>query len=140
MAEFSCNGLDDLMLSLQEIESIPDDVKDEILNAEADVLVPEIRDRGKGYGIPDGKMLQSIKKGKVRTSKKGNKAIPVYAAGSRTRGKKRIKNSEIAFLNNYGTRHQQARPFWSDTEELSAKTMTAAGERIVNKWLLSKDL
>lgn len=140
MAEFSCNGLDELMVSMQEIEVMPDDVKDELLNAEADALIPEIKERGHAYGIPDGKMLQSIKKGKVRTSKKGNKGISVYPAGSRIRGKKRTTNSEIAFLNNYGTRHMQARPFWTDSETTSALTMQKAGEGVVDKWLKSKDL
>ena len=130
------------MLSMQEIAEIPDEIIDAILNAQADALIPEIQERGRGYGVEaegSGKMLKSIKKGKIRIKKK-SRSITVSPTGSRARGKKRTKNTEIAFLNNYGTRHQKARPFWTDAEKTSALTVTAAGEQIVDKWLTSKNL
>ena len=54
MAEFSCNGLDDLMLSLQEIAAIPEEVQDEMLRAGADVVAQAQREKVKAYGIYDG--------------------------------------------------------------------------------------
>lgn len=143
MAEFSFSGIDDLSLSLREIEELPEEVADEILEAQADILIDELQNRGKAYGVaaPDsGKMLRSIKKGKPKRGKKGTRQIVVSPRGSRMRGKKKITNAEIAFLNNYGTRHQQARPFWSDAEKTSEKSMEKAAAEVHDKWLISKGL
>ena len=140
MAGFEVNGLDALMLSLQEVEALPEHLQDEILNAQADALIPELQERGRAYGVEDsGKMLKSIKKGKVRRNKNG-RYIVVSPRGTRRRGGKSVSNSEIAFLNNYGTRHQSARPFWTDTTEISAKTLFRIAERHYDEWLKSLNL
>ena len=141
MAEFHFSGIDELCLSLKEIEEIPEEIVDEMLSAQADVLVTEIRRRGKGYGVDDtGKMLKSIKIGKPKRGKSGSRQLIVSPRGSRKRGNTSTKNAEIAFLTNYGTRHQPARPFWSDAELLSEKSMEAAGLEVYNGYLLSNDL
>lgn len=138
MAGFSFSGLDDLILSMAEVEAMPEYVQDEILNAQADVLVIEIQRRGEGYGVHDsGKMLASIKKGKAKRGKKGGRQIVISARGERKNG---VSNGEVAFLNNYGTRHQKARPFWSDAEKLSEKTMQSVGFAVYDRWLKSKGL
>lgn len=140
MAEFVVQGLDKLMGSLQAFEAIPDHVKDDMLNAQADALIPELQKRGLAYGVQDsGKLLKSIKKGKVRHNKKG-RYIVVAPRGSRSRkgedGKiHKITNAEIGFLQNYGTRHQKARPFWTDTVEISAQTVYKAGEEVFDRYL-----
>ena len=143
MAEFYFSGVDALELSLKEIEELPDDVVDEMLGAQADVLIEEIRRRGEGYGVKapgSGKMLKSIKKGKAKRGKNGTRQIVVSPRGARIRGKKKTTNAEIAFMNNYGTRNQQARPFWSDAEKLSEKTMEAVAAEVHDRWLASKGL
>lgn len=143
MAEFSFSGINELELSLREIEELPEEVADEMLEAQADVLIDEIQNRGEAYGVMapgSGKMLKSIKKGKAKRGKNGTRQIVVSPRGSRTRGKKKTSNAEIAFLNNYGTRHQQARPFWSDAEKTSEKSMEKAAAEVHDKWLISKGL
>lgn len=139
MAQFSVSGLDELMLTMQEVAVIPEDVIDGILNDQADALVEHIKLRGEGYGVVDsGDMLKSIKKGKAKRGKKGGRQIVVSARG-RKRGSK-TTNAEIAFLNNYGTRHQKARPFWSDSEKLSEMTFKKIARDHIDHWLKSKDL
>lgn len=148
MANLSFSGVDDLMLSLQEVAEIPDEVQNQMLNAGADVLIPEIKARGEGYGVRDsGDLLDSLTKSKIKKNQKVGRYISIYFKGSRVRGKdkksgkpKRIKNSEIAFLNEYGTRHQPARPFVKDTIEMSAATVTKAQSEIYDEFLKSKDL
>ena len=80
MAEFSCNGLDDLMLSLQEIAAIPEEVQDEMLRAGADVVAQAQREKVKAYGIYDGSsprhVADTIKPGRVKL-KKGQRVIYV---------------------------------------------------------------
>lgn len=143
MAEFSCNGLDDLMLSLQEIAAIPEEVQDEMLQAGAEVVAQAQREKVKAYGIYDGSsprhVADSIKPGKVKL-KKGQRIIYVSPTGSRRRGKTVTRNSEILFVNEYGRRGQKARPAVRDANEACAEQMVNAQMGIYDKHLRSKDL
>lgn len=143
MAEFSCNGLDGLMLSLQEIAEIPEEVQDEMLRAGAEVVAKAQREKVRAYGIYDGSspkhVADSIKPGKVKL-KKGQRIIYVSPTGSRRRGKAVTRNSEILFVNEYGRRGQKARPAVRDANEASAEATTAAQAEVYDKYLRSKDL
>lgn len=143
MAEFSCNGLDDLMLSLQEIAEIPEDVQNAMLQAGADVVAQAQREKVKAYGIYDGSspkhVADSIKPGKVKI-KKGQRVIYVTPTGSRRRAKTVTRNAEILFVNEYGRRGQKARPAVRDANESSAEKTTAAMAAVHEKWLKSKNL
>lgn len=143
MAEFSCNGLDGLMLSLQEIAEIPENVQEEMLQAGAEVVAKAQREKVRAYGIYDGSspkhVADSIKPGKVKL-KKGQRIIYVSPTGSRRRGKTVTRNSEILFVNEYGRRGQKARPAVRDANEASAEATTAAQAEVYDKYLRSKDL
>lgn len=143
MAEFSCNGLDELMLSLQEIAAIPEDVQDEMLQAGADVVAQAQREKVKAYGIYDGSsprhVADTIKPGRVKL-KKGQRVIYVTPAGSRRRGKSVTRNAEILFVNEYGKRGQKARPAIRDANEACAEQMVNAQMAVYDKHLRSKDL
>ena len=143
MAEFSCNGLDGLMLSMQEIAAIPEEVQDEMLRAGAEVVAKAQREKVRAYGIYDGSspkhVADSIKPGKVKL-KKGQRIIYVSPTGSRRRGKTVTRNSEILFVNEYGRRGQKARPAVRDANEASAEATTAAQAEVYDKYLRSKDL
>ena len=138
MAQLEFSGLDDLIVSMEQISEIPVEVLDEILNAQADVLVPEIKERAIGYGVSDtGDMIRSIKKGKAKRGKHGGRQLVVSPRGKRKDGK---TNAEVAFLNNYGTRHQMARPFWTDAEKVSERSMDKAGGNVYDKYLIKNGL
>ena len=143
MAEFSCNGLDDLMLSLQEIAAIPEEVQDEMLRAGADVVAQAQREKVKAYGIYDGRsprhVADTIKPGRVKL-KKGQRVIYVTPTGSRRRGKSVTRNAEILFVNEYGKRGQKARPAIRDANEACAEQMVSAQMAVYDKHLRSKDL
>ena len=143
MAEFSCNGLDDLMLSLQEIAAIPEEVQDEMLRAGADVVAQAQREKVKAYGIYDGSsprhVADTIKPGKVKL-KKSQRVIYVTPSGSRRRGKSVTRNAEILFVNEYGKRGQKARPAIRDANEACAEQMGNAQMAVYDKHLRSKDL
>ena len=143
MAEFSCNGLDDLMLSLQEIAAIPEEVQDEMLRAGAEVVAQAQREKVKAYGTYDGSsprhVADTIKPGRVKL-KKGQRIIYVSPTGSRRRGKTVTRNSEILFVNEYGRLGQKARPAVRDANEASAEKTTAAMAAVHEKWLKSKNL
>ena len=143
MAEFSCNGLDDLMLSLQEIDAIPEEVQDEMLRAGAEVVAKAQREKVRAYGIYDGSsprhVADTIKPGRVKL-KKGQRVIYVTPTGSRRRGKSVTRNAEILFVNEYGKRGQKARPAIRDANEACAEQMVSAQMAVYDKHLRSKDL
>lgn len=140
MAEFGVTGLEDLLLSMQEVAQIPDDVIDEILNAQADVTVEAQKAAGRQMGVEDtGITLRKLKKGKVKI-RKGQRVIYITPTGTRQRGKTKTRNAEIAFVNEYGKKGQKARPFIKLGNEKSAEEATAAGFRVYDAWLQSKNL
>lgn len=141
MATFDSDGLDDLMLSMSELAAMPDSIKDEILNAQADVVVEAQKQTARSYGVEDtGLMVEKIKKTKAKTDKHGVRSIHVYPQGSRTRHGTKTRNAEIAFENEYGNADQTARPFVRDANERSADETTAAGADKYDSWLKSLNL
>lgn len=141
MAEFKAVGLDELALSLQEIAEIPEDIQDEMLNAQGDIVAQEQQATARRYGIQrTGLVIRSIRKGKVKLDKHGNRVLYVTPVGSRVRSGKKTSNAEIAFLNEYGTRRQKARPFMRDANERSAEAATQAAADIYYRWQDSRGL
>lgn len=141
MAEFKAIGLDELSLSLQEIAEIPEDIQDEMLQAQGNIVARAQRESAQRYGIQrTGTLIRSIKPGKVKLDKHGSRVLYVTPVGSRVRGGKKTTNAEIAFLNEYGTRGQRARPFMRDANERSAEAATQAAADIYYRWQDSRGL
>ena len=141
MAEFRAVGLDELALSLQEIAEIPEDIQDEMLRAQGNIVAQAQRESAQRYGIQrTGTLIRSIKPGKVKLDKHGSRVLYVPPVGSRVRGGKKTTNAEIAFLNEYGTRKQRARPFMRDANERSAEAATQAAADIYYRWQDSRGL
>lgn len=141
MAEFKAVGLDELALSLQEIAEIPEDIQDEMLRVQGDIVAQAQRESAQRYGIQrTGILIRSIKPGKAKLDKHGSRALYVTPVGSRVRGGKKTTNAEIAFLNEYGTRGQRARPFMRDANERSAEAATQAAADIYYRWQDSRGL
>lgn len=144
MANMRVAGLDDLCDDLAALARLPDEVVEGILNAEADVIVPaqreEIQRQWSGpYSM--GISARSVKKGEVKTSGTGH-AIYIYPQGTRKRGKKHVRNAEIAFINEYGApgRGIAARPAISTANARKEKEAVDAGERVYHAYLDKKDL
>ena len=141
MAEFHADGIDGLILSLQELASIPEEVQDAMLNAGADVLVPVQRAKVKRYGIYDMSNVEtrhvadSIKKGKPKNKRGGGRVIYVTATGSRRRGNTTTRNAEILFVNEFGRRNQKGRPAIRDSTEEAADAVAAAEQEVWNQHL-----
>jgi HK97 gp10 family phage protein len=137
MAEFNCKGLDDLMLSMAEVAEIPDDVQDQMLNAQADIVERAQKSKGEAYGVHrTGVTLGAIKRTKPKKAKDG-RGLYVYPQGRNADGN---RNAEVAFINEFGKRGQAARPFVNDGNESSATETTEAARKIYDNWLKSKNL
>lgn len=108
------NGLDALSDDFAALARLPDKVVEEILDAEAEVILPAQREEiEKQWRGPHslGISAKSIKKGKVKKDKDG-RSLTIYPQGTRKRGGRSTRNAEIAFINEYGApgRRIAARP------------------------------
>lgn len=143
MAGFVTQGLDGLILDLQTVAEMPEEVQDDILNAEADVVAAAQRRKVREMGIYDGSspvhVANSIKKSKP-TTKKGQRVIYVTPKGTRKRGNTTTRNAEILYVNEFGKRNQTARPAVATANEESAAETTAAGLRVWSDYLTKNNL
>ena len=138
MAEFDVSGLDDLMLSLQDVADLPETVQDAMLDAQADVVLQA--QQSAAQAIADtGQTARSLRKSKPRT-RKGVRSISITFAGSRKRGDTTTRNAEIAFVNEYGKKGVPARNFIRKANEQSAAASTQAAKEIYDQYLQSKGL
>lgn len=144
MAHIEVDGLDALIGDLDTLTHLPDSVLDGMLNAGADVLVSaqseEIGRRWRGR-YSTGISAKSVKKGKPFKSWAG-RSIDVYPQGTRKRGKKRVRNAEIAFVNEYGApkRGIAARPAIFTANEKNADKAVDAAEAVYESYLDRKGL
>lgn len=142
MANLSVNGLDDLCKDLEALTKLPDSVLDEMLNAEADVIVQaqqsEISSQWRGP-YSQGISAKSIKKGVAKKGKDG-RSVSIYPQGTRKRGKSRIRNAEIAFINECGKHGQPGRPAIRTANEKKEPAAVEAGEKVYHAYLDSKNL
>lgn len=142
MAKLSVDGLDGLMLSLEEIASIPDDVAQAMLDAEAQVVEEYQMGsaatmlRGPYY---TGQTAMSIRRGKMKRAKDGSRVVYVTPQGRNDRGE---RNAAVAFINEYGvpSRKIPPRPFIAVANEKAAGPAVAEAEKIYDEFLRSKDL
>lgn len=159
MAKLSVDGLSDFMMTMDEIATMPENVVDEMLHAEAEIVAAATRTEatalGMGYGgdnerhttetnrLPGqkhsystGATARAVAVSKLKKNAKG-KWVSVYFKGTRPDGK---KASEIAFLNEYGTRTINARSFVRIANEKSAAAATEAAAAVYDQYLKSKNL
>ena len=138
MARLCVDGLDDLMLSLEDVAAIPDDVAAAMLDAEAQVVEEAQIAQGMTMGVyRTGDTLHSIRRGKMKRSKNGERVMYVTPRGVNSRGE---RNAAVAFINEYGKRDQPARPFIAMANAVAAGPAAAKAEKIYDAFLKSKDL
>lgn len=138
MASLELQGFDSLEDAFRRIADIPSDVTEEALDAMAGVAAGKIRQSGESLGVRDPEssvhILDKIKTQKAKITESGGYEDITFS-GTRRRGNKRVRNAEIAFVNEYGTRTQQARPFVGKAMSQNEEQITAPGEKIVGDWI-----
>lgn len=140
MAYISTQGLDELLSDMESIAEIPDDTVLEMLVAEAEVIAPAQAAEARAMGVYDtGKTADSITYDRKLKAKDGSKSISVYPKGTRSDGNRRSV-AEVAFVNEFGTSSQPARPFINTAYEKSADAAVEAAAAVYDKFLSSKNL
>jgi len=124
-------------MSMEELQDIPDSVLKDMLEAQADVIEPAQKRKGRDYGVHrTGVTLGSIKRDKPRRTKDGG-VISISLQGRNARGN---TNAEVAFINEFGKRGQPPRPFIRDATEENADKASDAAANVYGDWLDSKKL
>ena len=138
MATLELTGFDDLADAFQRISEIPFDVTAEALDAMAAGAADAIRSTGESMGVRDPEsdvhILDKIKPRKPKQTEYGGYEM-ISFTGSRTRGKTRTRNAEIAFINEYGKRGQPARPFIGTAMNRNADKIQDQAEKVIGDWI-----
>ena len=79
-------------------------------------------------------ILDKVTRNKAKMSWSGGYEDITFA-GTRMRGNTRTRNAEIAFINEYGSRTQDARPFIGKAMTQYEEQIAAPGEKIVGDWI-----
>lgn len=138
MATLELEGFDELNKALQRVGNIPASVTVKALDAMAQVAAAKIKASGESMGVRDPEstvhVLDVIKPTKAKKTQSGGYEDITFA-GTRQRSGKRVRNAEIAFVNEYGTRHQRARPFIGQAMTQNEAAIAAPGAEIIGDWI-----
>ena len=137
MPRLELDGFDAINDMLSRLGEIPDDVRTKALDAMAEVAESSVRRTGEAMGVrdPDSQVhvLDKITHSKPKKTAAGGYSDVTFS-GTRTRGRTKTRNAEIAFINEYGKRGQPARPFIATAAEQYADAIAEPGERIIGDW------
>ena len=138
MATLKIEGMDGLNAAFGRIQNIPDDTKTKALGDMADIAAAAIRRSGEAMGVRDPEsevhILDKISKAKAKLTASGGYQEITFS-GSRRRGNTTTRNAEIAFVNEYGKRGQQARPFIGQAMTANEEQIAAAGGDALGDWI-----
>ena len=141
MASLEITGFEDLEDAFRRISEIPFEVTAEALDAMAEVAADKIRSTGESMGVRDPEsdvhILDKIKPRKAKKTESGGYEM-ISFTGTRTRGKTRTRNAEIAFVNEYGKRGQPARPFIGTAMSRGADQIQDQAEKVIGDWIETK--
>ena len=138
MAKLELNGYQELLDAFARLGDVPGEILDKTLTAMEKVAADKIKASGESMGVRDNEnngvhVLDKIKVNKPKKTDSGGYADVTFS-GSRTRSGKSTRNAEIAFVNEYGKRSQQARPFVGQAIEQNADAIANAGAEVLLEW------
>lgn len=131
MADFNVTGLDYVMKEMERHQQAATTAIPEMLNAGADILIKAQKDEVQSMKIVDtGDMMKSIKGDKIKKDKDGNSYIDVYPQGKDRKG---VRNAEKAFVAEYGTSKEPARPWMRTANAKCSDEITEKEKEIWDK-------
>lgn len=141
MAGLESGGLDELMRSLEEIAETPDEVLEEMLQAQAAVVAAAQRKKLARLGLkhPTGQLERSISTGrKMKRDRSGAPALYVYPRGKRKKGE--ASNGEVGFILEYGApgRGLPPKPWMRPANAEAEAEAAQAAQAVHDRWLEEK--
>lgn len=127
------DGLEEMIGALGQFSRVPSDVINDMLNAEADVIVEGQKKIGTQMGLhKTGSMLGSIKKSKPKVGA-SSASISVRPTGRNAESGN--LNTEVAFVKEFGARGVPAVPFMQSANEKNADDAADKAAEVYDKWL-----
>ena len=131
-------GTSELTDAFNRIHNIPWDVTEQALDSMAKVAAAEIKSTGEYMGIrdedSDDHILDHITTKKAKKTDDGGREKITFD-GTRKRGNTITRNAEIAFINEYGKRGQDARPFMKTALTQNEALISDPGVKIIGDWI-----
>lgn len=138
MANLTFTGSQELNDAFLRIRDIPFSVTEQALDAMAAVAAREIKSTGEYMGVRDENsdvhILDNIVTKKAKKTDDGGREKITFD-GTRKRGSTSTRNAEIAFVNEYGKRGQEARPFMKTALQQNEELISSPGEKIIGDWI-----
>lgn len=138
MANLTFSGTSELTDAFNRIHDIPWDVTENALDGMAKVAAAEIKSAGEYMGVRDEEsdvhILDHITTKKAKQTDDGGYEKITFD-GTRRRGKTTTRNAEIAFVNEYGKRGQDARPFMKTALSQNEELISAPGVKVIGDWI-----
>lgn len=139
MANVTIDGFSELDAMFKKLGDVPWNVTRDALDRMAEVGENAVRSTGRAMGIRDPEsnvhILDKITHTKPKQTDGGGYAKVTFS-GSRRRGNTTTRNSEIAFVNEYGKEGQPARQFIRTAGEQYGDQISEPGERILGDWMV----
>lgn len=139
MARFNCIGLDEFALSMQEIEELPETVKDHMLSAGAEVGLAAMRHKLDTVGLVDTEQLKTSLAKKKKTGKEVSVYYEIAPYGKRNDGE---RNGTVGYVSEFGAPGKgiKPRPWMQPAIEEAADEIAEAEFAVYDEWLKSKNL
>ena len=138
MANLTFTGSSELNDAFTRISEIPWPVTEQALDGMAKVAAAEIKSTGEYMGVRDENsdvhILDHITTKKAKRTDDGGYEKITFD-GTRRRGKTTTRNAEIAVVNEYGKRGQDARPFMRTALSQNEELISDPGVKILGDWI-----
>lgn len=138
MAKLDIEGMDELNTAFGRIASVPQSMTGQALSEMAAIAAAAIKRTGESVGVRDPESKVHILD-KITTTKPkftpGGGYQDITFSGTRRRGSTTTRNAEIAFINEYGKRGQQPRPFIGRAMTENEAKIADAGGDVLGDWI-----
>ena len=138
MANLTFTGSSELNDAFTRISEIPWPVTEQALDGMAKVAAAEIKSTGEYMGVRDENsdvhILDHIVTKKAKKTDDGGRE-KISFDGTRRRHNTSTRNAEIAFIQEYGKRGQDARPFMKTALEKNEALISEPAMKIVGEWI-----
>ena len=124
MARFDCSGVENIIAEMEKLGEDVGPLADEMLMKAAEIVADEWKKSAKKHGLyVTHQMHDSIGYPKKPTKVGEVRSIDIYPKGRRRTKKGRAgpRNTEVAFINNYGTSKRKATHFIDEADEISGE-------------------
>lgn len=139
MAGIRFEGIDDLIADIEKVAELPDDVMDEMLDAEAEIVTKAHKKELESRGMrQSGQLIASVGAANKKVSGFSH-SIDIYPQGTRSNG---VRNAEVGFILEYGApkKHIPASNWMEHANETCTDEAVNAAAAVYDDFLRKNNL